>query len=165
MSLRDRTSTMTLTNGRMVVLIDDGGGAIVEHRDIEYSEGRLVMFFGEDEPPQLRFIYSFSVAGTKPADKLELIPARIVLEGDCEGQRIEIRGRGHFGYGELGFPEGDFSKAPVILLEEVQEDDGPHEPDMPRDEWRKHMDSIEPVPSPDYVRAVRGRGTHKRIED
>ena len=165
MSLRDLTSTLHLTNARIVVLITNGGGAIVEHRDVEYTEGRVVTCFGEDEPPQLRFMYWFNVLGTRPADTLELTPARIIIEGDCEGQRIEIRGRGHFGYGEFGNPEGEFSRAPVILLEKVQEDDVPGAPDMPLDEWRKHMDSIEPVPSPDYVRAVRGRGTHKRMED
>ncbi|QNE32980.1 hypothetical protein F1C10_14330 [Sphingomonas sp. NBWT7] len=42
--------------------------------------------------------------------------AQLVIEGDCEGRPIELRGEVHFGNTGKGNCKGDFLLSPAIIL-------------------------------------------------
>lgn len=171
MSISKPSVTYILQNARIVAVLE-GGGAIIEHRDIEYEEGRVLMYDGDDrDTPQLGFSCSFTVVGSEAPDMVELKRAHLVIEGDCEGQRIELRGEGHFGYTEKGDCEGDFLLAPAIILERdpkpattsVNDNDDEEMGDDEMAEWLEHQQSLSVLAPDEYRRAQRAPDAEKRV--
>lgn len=152
MSLSDSLLTYVLTNARVVALVD-GGGAVIEHGDIEYREGRVATIGGHNaETCTLAPVWAFSVVGAPVPDASELGDAQIVIEGDHEDQRIELRGTGAFGYTDTGHFEGEFYASPVIILDHYPEPtDEPVPSDFTADEWGSRMGVIE-VKAPEQFR-------------
>lgn len=157
MPLAENLLIFTLTSARVVAVLN-GGGAVVEETDVEYREGRVAMTTGDEEPTcSLAPVWAFSAVGAPVPDASELNEAEIVLEGDYDGQRIEVRGTGTFGYTDTGHFEGEFYTPPMIILErypEQQIDDGP--PEFTTEEWVSRMSEIEVKPSEQFRRAQRG---------
>lgn len=156
MSLADSTLTYTLANARVVALLD-GGGVVVEQAVVEYREGRMATTSGDEEPTcSLTPMWAFSAAGAPVPDASEMNEAQIVLEGDYDGQRIEVRGSGTFGYTDSGHFEGEFFAPPLIILErfpEQQAEDDP--PEFTTEEWIVRMSEIEVKAPEQYRRAQR----------
>lgn len=157
MPLAENLLFFTLTSARVVAVLN-GGGAVVEEADVEYREGRVAMTTGDEEPTcSLAPVWAFSAVGAPVPDASELNEAEIVLEGDYDGQRIEVRGPGTFGYTDTGHFEGEFFTPPMIILErypEQQIDDSP--PEFTTEEWVSRMSEIEVKPSEQFRRAQRG---------
>jgi hypothetical protein len=157
MSWDHLTATYVLKDARIVVAVKDGG-AIVEHADIEYREGRAPSGYIADpsDPPKLEMLNHISILGAPQADTLASVPGRIVITGTHESGAVEIRGDGWIGYNEHGHLEGDFHPLPVIIAD--------HVPGSPEDgqgmsiaEWTDHMRDRNPKTSPEFDRATRGR--------
>ncbi len=163
MSLSESLLSYVLTNARVVALLD-GGGVVVEQGDVDYREGRMATTSGDDEPTySLVPVWAFSAVGAPVPDASELTDAEMVLEGDYDGQRIEMRGSGTFGYTDTGHFEGEFYAPPMIILEsfpEQQNVDGPAE--FTTEEWVSRMSEIEVKPSEQFRRAQRCRALADR---
>ena len=152
-----------ITKARIVAMIE-GGGVVVEHRDLTYQEGRLAGYAGIDQQtPQLLLNCGFTVLGSALPDVVEMNRARMVVEGDCDGQRIEIRGSGHFGYTDAGLPEGSFSRPPAILLDVIPELPASEEPDMSPEEWQRTIGTKKVVAPNEYRRAQRAIDAEERV--
>lgn len=174
MSISKPSVTYIITNARIVAVLE-GGGAIVETHDIEYDEGRTLMHDGPDiETPQLGFRCSFTIVGSGAPDKIETNRTHLVIEGDCEGQRTELRGDGYFGYTGTGDCEGSFISPPAILLERepkaagVNDDDHDDDEDEQTEderieEWLAYVETVEVLPSEQFRRAQRAHGAEKRV--
>jgi hypothetical protein len=157
------TRRYELRNARIVAAID-GGGAMIETGDFVYEEGRHPTRFSDDgtgDPPWLELFYGFSVIDAPTPDATESVEARILIDGDGEAGRMEIRGNGWIGYDENGFVNGWFETPPKMLL-----DHGAKMPDWPVDpkrgelsfgEWMAHMEATKPRTSAEYDRATRSR--------
>lgn len=73
MTLASSLRTYRFTSARVVALLEDGGGAIVETRDVEYMEGHSLSISGRDgDVVHLAPIWSFSVADSAVPDMVEL---------------------------------------------------------------------------------------------
>jgi len=46
---------------------------------------------------QFRYYFTFQQAGGRIPDRSEVNEAPVIIDGECEGQRIQIRGDGYFG--------------------------------------------------------------------
>lgn len=169
MTLAASLRTYRLTNARVVALLEEGGGAVVETRDVEYMEGRSLSISGrEGDIIHLVSIWSFSVADSKVPDMVEMSRAQIVIEGDCDGQRVELRGAGSFGYTDLGTFEGEFRAAPTFLLEEEPDEppsDELRKSDLTPEEWVEHMRTVEVDAPEQFRRAQYGVGLQDRDAD
>jgi hypothetical protein len=140
-------------------MVNDGG-AVVETRDVEYCEGRHASPYNNtlhEELPCLDLIRGFTEVDAPAPDAMVMAPGRIVIDGMTEHDRIEIRGKGDFGYDENGRIVGDFNDLPMILIDE-------YEPPFPddRDErtfevWTKKLGAVEPNAPAQFDRATRGR--------
>src|SRR5688572_12634769 len=74
-----------------------GGGAVVEMiENLEIAEGRTQYSYTEDGGnKRLEYGFEFSVPGDPVPAAVEMVEARLVLEGDPpSGHRLEIRGDG-----------------------------------------------------------------------
>ncbi|WP_394648167.1 hypothetical protein [uncultured Sphingomonas sp.] len=146
-----------LTNARVVALLD-GGGAVIEQADVEYREGRMATVGGYDAATvSLAPVWAFSAVDAPVPDASELNEAQVVIEGDYDGQRIEMRGAGTFGYTNTGHFEGEFHAPPMIILERYPErDEEPGSSEYTTEEWITRMGDIGVMASEQYRRAQRG---------
>ena len=152
-------ATYIIRDARIVVLVQNGG-AVVETRDIEYTEGRHASDYNRDlgeELPSLNLLHGFTEVDAPVPDAMVTVPGRIVIDGMTENGRIEIRGHGDFGYDERGHILGDFDDLPVILIDKFEQPETEDRNGMTIEEWSAHMDSIEPQTSAEFDRATRGR--------
>jgi hypothetical protein len=162
MSLNDTTITYSLTNARVVALLDGGGVVVEKGKDLEYIEGRSMILTAPDyKVPLLEVSCRFNMLDAPIPDMMELSDAWITIEGDCDGQRIELRGEGNFGYTDHGTFEGTFSEPPKMILEQVPKQ-RPNEDDDVDDgltpaEWMAHMETVRVKASPQFDRACRAR--------
>lgn len=170
MSLDDPTITYTLTNTRVVALVDGGGVVVEEGKDLEYIEGRSIILTAPDyEVPLLEVCCRFNVVDAPTPDMMELTDAWITMEGDCDGQRIELRGKGNFGYTDHGMFEGTFVEPPKMILERVPESPSSEEDeeDELRDPgaWLAHMKTVSVKSPAQFDRACRARDPKKDDDD
>lgn len=153
------TTVYEIKDARIVVAVRNGG-AIVEQRDMEYHEGRYPSEYLNDAScsvPCLDMQYLFNETGADSPDCMVTIQGRIVIDGTTKDGPIEIRGFGEFGYDEHGRVQGNFDALPVILLDEIVQDEVPDDAkEMTRREWVDHMARTKPKPSAQFERATRG---------
>jgi hypothetical protein len=147
-------------NARIVATVL-GGGALIESGNFVYEEGRWPHpGDGPTRPPLLSLSYTFETLDAPDFDAAESVQARIIIDGEGEAGRLEIRGDGWIGYTEHGFLTGYFDRAPDMLLDYVEAADDPEEDtvseSMP-ERWAKRMELIKPKTSAEYDRATRGR--------
>lgn len=158
MSLNDTTITYPLTNTRVVALLDGGGVVVEEGKDLEYIEGRSIILIAPDyDVPLLEVCCRFNAVDAPTPDMMELTDAWITIEGDCYGQRIELRGQGNFGYTDHGTFEGTFAEPPKMILEQVPPSDSDVDDARTPEEWMEYMDTVTVKPSPQFAQACRAR--------
>ena len=156
------TRKYELRNASVIAMIE-GGGAMIETGDFVYEEGRTPNRYSDDgtaHPPMLETLFGFSVIDAPDPDATESVEALIVIDGDGEAGRMEIRGDGWIGYDENGFVSGWFDDSPKMLLDHGAK--MPEYPDRPgqelsRAEWLAHMEVTRPRTSAEYDRATRSR--------
>jgi hypothetical protein len=149
-----------ITGGRIVALLE-GGGAVVEQHDLTFSEGRSQVVYtngAEETEYSLEYRASFEVTGSATPYAADETPAFIVLTGVHEsGNRMEVRGKGLFGYDDKGSPSGHFEEPPIIIVDDIPDDPtGPHDENYSVERWLEHMENVHPQPSDEYRRALRG---------
>lgn len=162
MSLNDTTVTYALTNTRVVALVEGGGVVVEKGKDLEYIEGRSIILGAPDyDVPQLEVCCRFNIVDAPTPDMMELTDAWSTIEGDCDGQRIELRGQGNFGYTDHGTFEGTFSEPPKMILEQVPESRTADEDDaddgLTPAEWMAYMETVTVEALPQFDRACRAR--------
>ena len=148
-----RTYSFEMTDARVVAILDEGGGAVVEEGlSLTLTEGRLATIpsrdggFDRDE-----YNFGFMVTGGDDPEASEAVEARIVLTGtDDAGRLLDIRGHGWIGYDNHGAIDGFFEDPPTILIHRKGTGDRPSDLDRL---WSGHP----PQPSAEYLRASRGR--------
>lgn len=108
-------TSFRIKEARIVAAIH-GGGAIVEHANLIFTEGRS-WEGGSDGSSRLGYHALFEREDADPLAS-EGVEARIIITGQHEcGKAIEIRGDGYFGYDDNGCVEGTFEEPPLILVE------------------------------------------------
>lgn len=170
MSLNDTTITYALANTRVVALVEGGGVVVEEGKDLEYIEGRSIILGAPDyDVPQLEVCCRFNIVDAPTPDMMELTDAWITIDGDCDGQRIELRGQGNFGYTNHGTFEGTFTEPPKMILEQVPESQSANDDDvddgLTAAEWMAHMDTVPVKASPQFDRACRAQDPKNEDED
>lgn len=118
---KDHTRTFVLRNARVVAVLDEDGGAIVEtHPALEITEGRMEAYATDGEgrtTSSLDYGLAFAPKDAKVGDYQTGYGARIVLTGTTEsGRLMEIRGHGFIGQDELGQLDGIFHDVPSIYV-------------------------------------------------
>ena len=169
MPWNNTTRDYELRDARIVALIL-GGGAIVERGDFVFREGRDPISFTDEEdptnPPLLEYICGFRPLDAPEPEASESTEARIVIEGESEGGRLEIRGPGWVGYDDRGFFSGWFDDPPKMILDRLprvlpDKDERPLSPA----EVDALYDSIRPRTSAEYDRATRCREGYGYTDD
>lgn len=153
--------TYLITDARVVAILGDGGGAVVEQCPcIVFEEGRIFQSATEDRTKGgglLAYYASFEIDGAPENECTAGTDAAVVVSGTLSsGGWIEVRGAGSIYYDEHGNISGEFDEAPRIVAEqkppwpEVQST----LPELSTEEWMKRMASIEPKTSADFERAI-----------
>jgi hypothetical protein len=146
------TLTYELKEARVVAVLHEGGGAIVEHHAIlQIDEGR-VESYGTDGQGQttssLAYALSFYPKSDKAGEKHTGYNAAIVITGrTADGRLMEIRGDGFIGQDELGQLDGQFLEVPAIYI--------PSNDDLSENAERRASDSW-PEPKGEFVLATYG---------
>lgn len=149
-----------IREARLVASIADGGAVVENGLTICFDEGRYESYEsrGEGEPmvASLDYHATFHAKDQEPGDRSEAVSARIVIEGTHEnGLRLEIRGDGWFGYDEHGHFEGTFTEPPIMLIDEVEDDDEPEVETLSEAE-QKRLQGLRPNPPEQYRKAIWG---------
>jgi hypothetical protein len=142
-----------LQNARVVAILDEDGGAIVEtHLVLEIHEGRMETYSTdgrERTTSTLDYGLAFGPKSDKVGDRHVGYPAAIVIKGAAENGRIvEIRGKGFIGQDEFGQLDGVFHDVPSIYV--------PSEEDL-REHVQRETGEFGPEPQGEFVLATYGR--------
>ncbi|KQN22796.1 MULTISPECIES: hypothetical protein [unclassified Sphingomonas] len=161
---RNMQTAYEIRDARIVGAVD-GGGALVETRDVIFKEGRVPLIKGSnaDHSPALEYMAGFAEPAVSDDPQASAFnTARIVIAGTHAIGRIEIRGQGWIGYDECGLLAGWFENPPAILIDA----ENCERPRMdPTPALSREVLSIldgtapeysEPNPSAEYLSAVRG---------
>jgi hypothetical protein len=165
----ETTVSYFLENARLVAILTDGGGAVVESGlHLEVKEGRSYQSSRCSGVTAgcgtLRYSCYFNPAGSEPGDSMVGIGAQMVVAGTLStGGWIEFRGAGELWYDENSCLYGEFEDMPAILVEERPDkpaSDG-EKSDFDVDAWAERVRGLEPKPPLEFERAAAGR----RVED
>lgn len=112
------TVDFTLTDARIIAILEDCDTIVEEGLTLLISEGRSVAFecLGDDhERHSLHYHLSFSVVGAPDPDASTWTEGKVIITGKHEsGVTLEISGQGYMGYEDHGLPEGNFDDPPTI---------------------------------------------------
>ena len=145
--------THELKDARIVAVLDEDGGAIVEtHPLLEIHEGRMETYSTDgngQSTSTLDYGLAFSPKSDRVGDTHTGYPASIVIRGTADnGRLMEIRGRGFIGQDELGQLDGMFHEVPSVYV--------PSEEDL-----RQHIEEAAQryggAPHGEFVLATYGR--------
>lgn len=148
----DHTRTYYLNKARVVAILDEGGGAIVETVPVlEIDEGR-VHTVGTDGRGQsmtsLDYAMMFHPKAERTGDRQTGHRASIVIQGTTDdGRLMEIRGDGFIGQDELGQLDGSFHELPTIYV--------PSDQDL-REHVERQDDEWSVIPQGEFVLATYG---------
>ena len=151
-SWKDHSLTYQLRNARVVAVLHEGGGAIVEqHPVLQIDEGR-VETYGTDGKGQttstLDYALSFYPKSDRVGEKHTGYNASIVVTGETtDGRLMEIRGEGFIGQDEFGQLDGQFIEVPAVYV--------PSERDLSENVDQRGSDSW-PEPQGEFVLATYG---------
>jgi hypothetical protein len=147
------TRLYDLMDARVVAILDEDGGAIVEAIPVlEICEGRMHTI-GTDGKGQttssLDYGMSFGSKDEKPGDQFSGYEARIIISGKAaNGLPMEIRGDGTIGHDENGRLDGMFHSMPSIYV--------PDDDDL-KDHLGRMTDQWGGTPMGQFVMATYGR--------
>ena len=149
---RNHTLTCQLNDARVVDILDEGGGAIVEHHAIlQIDEGRVESYGSDAQGPTtstLDYSLSFYPPSDQQSENHTGYNAAIVVTGrTVDGPLIEIRGEGFIGQDEFGQLDVQFVEVPAIYV--------PGDEDLAENAQRRAVDAW-PEPRGEFVLATYG---------
>jgi len=114
----DRYVDFTLTDARIIAMIEDEPVIVEDGLTLLLSEGRSRSWARQldgSELSKLEYHFQFVVVGDHEYESSSGQDGVIIITGKHEcGALLEVKGEGYYGYDEKGRPEGSYDVPPEI---------------------------------------------------